>query len=135
MPYLIDKSALARMGHPQVQARIAPIIESGEVATCAMIDLEVLYSARNHAEHVRTRTRREFAYQRVVLTDGIFQRAIEVQGMLAQRSQHRLPIPDLIIAAAAETAGMTVLHYDSDFDTIAAVTNQDMEWVARRGSL
>lgn len=135
MPYLIDKSALARMGHSQVQARIGPIIEAGEAVTCAMIDLEVLYSTRNHAEHVRTRARREFAYQRVVLTDGIFRRAIEVQGMLAQRSQHRLPIPDLIIAAAAETAGMTVLHYDSDFDTIAAVTNQDMEWVVRRGSL
>lgn len=135
MSYLIDKSALARMEHPRVRARIAPIIESGEAATCAIIDLEVLYSARNHAEHVRTRARREFAYQRVVLTDGIFRRAIEVQGLLAQRGRHRLPIPDLIIAAAAETARMTVLHYDSDFDTIAAVTNQDVEWVARRGSL
>lgn len=135
MSYLIDKSALARMEHPRVRARIAPIIESGEAATCAIIDLEVLYSARNHVEHVRTRARREFAYQRVVLTDGIFRRAIEVQGLLAQRGRHRLPIPDLIIAAAAETARMTVLHYDSDFDTIAAVTNQDVEWVARRGSL
>ena len=55
--------------------------------------------------------------------------------MLAQGGQHRIPIPDLIIAAAAETVGMTVLHYDSDFDTMAAVTNQDTEWVARRGSL
>ena len=135
MPYLIDKSALARMEHPQVRTRIAPIIESGEAATCAIIDLEVLYSTRNHAEHEQTRARREFAYQRVVLTDGIFRRAIEVQGILAQRGRHRLPIPDLIIAAAAETAGMTVLHYDSDFDTIATVTNQDVEWVARRGSL
>lgn len=135
MPYLIDKSALARMEHPRVRARIEPIIESGEAATCAIIDLEVLYSTRNHAEHVRTRTRREFAYQRVVLTDGIFRRAIEVQGMLAQTGKHRLPIPDLIIAAAAESAHMTVLHYDSDFDTIATVTNQDVEWVARRGSL
>ena len=135
MPYLIDKSALARMEHPQVQARIAPIIESGEAATCAIIDLEVLYSTRNHTEHLHTRTRREFAYQRIDLTAGVFRRAIEVQGLLAQRGQHRLPIPDLIIAAAAEVARITVLHYDSDFDTIAAVTNQDTEWVARRGSL
>ena len=135
MPYLIDKSALARMEHPRVRARIAPIIEAGEAATCAIIDLEVLYSTRNHAEHERTRVRREFAYQRVVLTDGIFRRAIEVQGLLAISGRHRLPIPDLIIAAAAETARMTVLHYDSDFDTIAAVTNQDVEWVARQGSL
>lgn len=135
MPYLIDKSALAHMEHPRVRARVAPIIESGEAATCAIIDLEVLYSTRNHTEHRRTRARREFAYQRVVLTDGIFRRAIEVQGLLSQNGRHRLPIPDLIIAAAAESARMTVLHYDSDFDTIAAVTNQDVEWVARRGSL
>lgn len=135
MPYLIDKSALARMEHPRVQTRVAPIIESGEAATCAIIDIEILYSTRNHADHERTRARREFAYQRVVLTDGIFRRAIEVQGMLARGGKHRLPIPDLIIAAAAEAAHMTVLHYDSDFDTIAAVTNQATEWVARRGSL
>ena len=135
MPYLIDKSALARMEHPRVQARLAPLIESGEAATCAIIDLEVLYSTRNHGEHERVRTRRELAYQRAVLTDGVFRRAIEVQGMLARRGKHRLPIPGLIIAAAAETAQMTVLHYDSDFDVIAAVTNQNMEWVARRGSL
>ena len=54
------------MEHPRVRARIAPIIESGEAATCAIIDLEVLYSTRNHAEHAGTRARREFAYQRVV---------------------------------------------------------------------
>ena len=135
MAYLIDKSALARMQHPRVRARLGPIIESGEAATCSIIDLEVLYSARNHQEHSRTRTRREFAYRRIELTEAIFQRAIEVQGSLALRGRHRLPIPDLIIAAAAETARMTVLHYDADFDTIAAVTNQEMEWVARRGSL
>ena len=30
---------------------------------------------------------------------------------------------------------MTVLHYDADFDAIAAVTHQETEWVAPRGSL
>lgn len=135
MAYLIDKSALARMEHPSVQARLGPIIEAGDAGTCSIIDLEVLYSVRNHQEHTRTRTRREFAYRRIELTEAIFQRAIEVQGLLAHRGRHRLPIPDLIIAAAAETAGMTVLHYDADFDAIATVTRQEMEWVARRGSL
>ena len=135
MPYLIDKSALARMEHPRVQARLGPIIEAGEAASCAIIELEVLYSTRNRDEHARTRTRRELAYRYIVLTEGIFERAIEVQGLLAGRGRHRLPIPDLIIAAAAEAAGMTILHYDADFDAIAAVTHQDTEWVAPRGSL
>ena len=81
------------------------------------------------------RTKRALAYRKVELTEAIFNRAIDVQELLAGRGRHRLPIPDLIIAAAAETTGMTVLHYDADFDTIAAVTRQDVEWVVPRGSL
>ena len=135
MPYLIDKSALARMQHPVVEARLAPIIESGEASTCSIVDLEVLYSTRNRDEHARVRARRSFAYRKVDLTEAVFSRAIDVQGLLAGRGRHRLPIPDLIIAAAAEAARMTVLHYDADFDAIAAVTGQDMEWVVPRGSL
>ena len=135
MPYLIDKSALARIQNPAVERRLAPVIESGEAATCAIVDLEILYSTRNRQEHTRVRTRRALAYRKVELTEAIFKRAMDVQELLAGRGRHRLPIPDLIIAAAAETAGMTVLHYDADFDTIAAVTRQNVEWVVPRGSL
>ena len=135
MPYLIDKSALARMQYPAVEARLASLIESGAAATCSTVDLEVLYSTRNRDEHARVRARRLFAYRKVELTEAIFSRAVDVQGLLAGRGRHRLPIPDLIIAAAAEAARMTVLHYDADFDAIAAVTGQDMEWVVPRGSL
>ena len=52
------------------------------------------------------------------------------------RSQHRaVPLPDLLVAACAERAGLTVLHYDADFDRIAAVTGQKCEWVATPGSI
>ena len=132
---MIDKSALARMQRGEVQARLCPIIEAGEAATCSIVDLEVLYSTRNRSEHVRTRARRELAYRRVDLTEAIFQRAIEVQGLLAGHGRHRLQIPDLVIAAAAESASLTVLHYDADFDAIGVVTGQEMEWIAPRGSL
>ena len=135
MPYLIDKSALARMQYPAVEARLTSIIESGEAATCSIVDLEVLYSTRNRDEHARARARRLFAYRKVELTEAIFSRAVDVQGLLAGRGRHRLPILGLIIAAAAEAAHMTVLHYDADFDAIAAVTGQDVEWVVPRGSL
>jgi len=133
--YLVDKSALARMPLAPVRERLAPIIEAGEAATCSLVDLEVLFSARNHYEHERIGSRRALAYTRVPLTEELFQRAIAVQGELARRGQHRLPIPDLIIAAAAEAAGLTVLHYDSDFDRIAEVTGQPAEWVVPRGSV
>jgi len=110
MPYLIDRSALTRMRYPAVEALLAPIIESGEAATCSIVDLEVLYSTRNRDEHARVRARRLFAYRKVELTEAIFSRAVDVQGLLAGQGRHRLPIPELIIAAAAETARMTVLH-------------------------
>ena len=135
MPYLIDKSALARMPDAPVQARLVPILEAGEAATCVIIDLEVLYSTRNAGEHSRARRRRGLAYRHVPLLEATIERAIEVQGLMAQRGQHRVPIPDLIIAAAAEQAGMVLLHYDADFDRIVAVTGQAAEWVVPKGSL
>lgn len=133
--YLIDKSALARMSHEAVQQRLAPILETGEAATCAIIDLEVLFSARNHEDYERIRRRRALAYHSVPVTETVLQRAIEIQGELAKSGRHRVPIPDLIIAAAAEAAGLTLLHYDGDFDLIAEVTRQPAEWVVERGSV
>lgn len=133
--YLIDKSALARMTHEPVRRRLAPIIEAGEAATCAIIDLEVLFSARNLNEYRKIRLRRDMAYHRVPLTEAIFQRAIDVQAELARTGRHRVPIPDLVIAAASESASLTVLHYDGDFDTIHEVTGQPVEWVVERGSI
>jgi predicted nucleic acid-binding protein len=133
--YLIDKSALARMPHEAVRGRLAPIIEAGEAATCAIIDLEVLFSARNREEHDRIRRRRSLAYHSVAITETILQRAIDVQAELARSGRHRVPIPDLIIAAAAEEAGLTLLHYDRDYDLIAEVTQQPVEWVVERGTV
>ena len=132
--YLVDKSALARMDLPVVGERLAPIIEAGEAATCAIIDLEVLYSARNHQDHRRIRHLRELAYSHVALTEEVFQRASDVQGEMAKSGQHRVPIPDLIIAAAAEINDLIVLHYDADFDRIAEATGQPVEWVVPQGT-
>jgi predicted nucleic acid-binding protein len=133
--YLVDKSALARMKLAPVRARLGPVIEAGEAATCSIVDLEILYSARNREDHERIRARRALAYERIPLSQQICDRAIEVQGSLARSGHHRLPIPDLIVAAAAESAGLTVLHYDADFDRIAEVTRQPVEWIVPRGSV
>ncbi len=133
--YLIDKSALARMPSEPVRQRLAPIIEAGEAATCALIDLEVLYSARNFEEHQKIHQRRALAYARLPVNDIVLDRAIAVQSELAKSGRHRIPLPDLIIAATAEIAGITVLHYDGDYDLIAEVTQQPCEWVVPRGSV
>ena len=133
--YLVDKSALERMPLEPVRRRLGPLIEDGEAATCSIIDLEVLFSARSARDHHEIRERRRLAYHQVPLSQEVFDRAIDVQSKLAETGQHRLPIPDLIIAAAAETHGLVVLHYDADFDRIAAVTRQPVEWVAEWGSV
>lgn len=133
--YLADKSALARMPNAVVRRRLAPLIEAGDVATCAMVELEVLFSARNHEDHSRVRERRALASPRVPLRDDHFARAIERQGELARSGRHRVPTPDLVIAAVGEGAGLVVLHHDADFDVIASVTGQPVEWVAPRDTV
>jgi predicted nucleic acid-binding protein len=66
------------------------------------------------------------------LTPAIEARAVEIQRLLADRGQHRAPsIPDLLIAATAEVSRLTVLHVDTDFDLIAAITGQPIERLER----
>lgn len=132
--YLADKSALARIMHAPVAERLVPLILSRQVATCAVIDLEVLYSARSLRDYEATQVERE-GLPTLPLTETVGTRALEVQHLLARRGQHRVPVPDLLIAATAEINRVTVIHYDSDYDLIAGVTGQPAEWVAPRGSL
>jgi len=133
--HLADTSALARLHHDDVLARVAPMFLGGRVATCGLLDLEVLFSAPNAQSHAETRQEREL-FPRVPCGDDAVARAIEVQGELAAQGRHRaVPITDLVIAAAAEQAGLIVLHYDPDFDLIAEVTGQPTEWVVPRGTV
>jgi len=131
--YLADKSALARFPHPVVVRRLRPLLEDGLIATCAIVDLEVLYSARSLDDYEAILEERR-ALDDAPITPEVLTRAIEIQHALARRGQHRVAIPDLIIAAAAETTALIVLHYDADFERIAEVADVAHEWVAPRGS-
>lgn len=132
--YLADKSALARFTEPQVAARLRPLLEEGAVATCAIVDLEVLFSARGLAHYEAVLEERR-GLDDVPITPDTMARAIAIQHGLARRGQHRVAIPDLVVAAAGEQAGLSVLHYDADFERIAGVTEQPHEWVVERGSV
>jgi len=132
--YLIDKSVWARLTKPAVRAAVTPRVDRGLIGTCPIIDLEILYSARTGSEHDHFRAQRA-AFEYFPMTDEIAQRAVEVQGLLAQRAQHRsVSIPDLLVAATAERYGLTVLHYDGDYNRIATVTGQAAEWVVPPGT-
>ncbi|HEY2141039.1 MAG TPA: PIN domain-containing protein [Solirubrobacteraceae bacterium] len=134
--YLVDNSVLARMAKPSVAIRMEPMIVTGTVAACSVTDLETLFSARSGEEHHARRADLELRFVHVPVDQPMLNRAVEVQGLLAERGQHRgANLPDLMVAAAAERAELAVLHYDADFDLIATVTGQEMEWVVPRGSV
>ncbi len=112
-----------------------PLLRAGEIATCGVVDLETLYSASSPRAYDTTATTlREMP--RAPVDQACVDRALEVQAMLAERSQHRgVTLPDLLVAACAEHAELVVLHYDGDFDLIASVTGQPTWWVVPRGSV
>jgi predicted nucleic acid-binding protein len=133
--YIADTSAIARMRSEAVSERLAPIIESGDVATCSVVELEVLYNTRNVTDLRATRQRRR-SLPFAPMKQADFDRAADVMEALAARGQHRsVGLPDLLIAACAERSALTILHYDSDFDAIASVTSQPTDWVVPRGSV
>lgn len=132
--FLADKSALARFPVPPVEARLRPLLEDGLIATCAIIDLEVLYSSRNLGDFEAVLEERR-SLDAAPITPDVLDHAIGLQHALARRGQHRIPIPDLIISAAARAAGLIVLHYETDFELIAAVGGAAHEWVVPQGAV
>lgn len=127
--WLIDKSALIRLGRSTNAAEWATRIQRGLVGISTLTRLEVGYSARSANDLASAFATAPLAVMPVeYLTPAIEDRAVEVQRLLAERGQHRAPsIPDLLIAATAELAGRTVLHLDKDFELIAEVTGQTVE--------
>ena len=130
--WLIDTSALARLGTSPDSALWAERIEAGSVRIATVTRLEVGYSARSGPALRRAVQRAPLgAMPLEYQTPAIEVRTLEVQMRLADRGHHRaLSVPDLIVAATAELAGLTVLHVDKDFELIADVTGQVVERLA-----
>lgn len=127
--WLVDKSALVRLGASPDAEVWASRIERGLVRITSLTRLEVGFSARSAADLRDGMTKPPIASMPVeYLTPAMEDRAMAVQAKLAERGQHRAAsIPDLLVAAAAELAQLTVLHVDKDFDLITGVTGQPME--------
>ena len=125
--WLIDKSALTRIN--TASDEWLSRIQRGLVRISTVTLLEIGFSTRNGAEHRVTLGEPPVSSMHVEhLTPAIEARAVEIQMLLADRGQHRaLSIPDLLIAATADIARLTVLHVDKDFDLIAAITGQSIE--------
>lgn len=121
----------------QLRADFDEAVKEGKVATCAMVQLELLYSARNADEFADLRAELG-ALPDLPVGEAQWRRAVQVYQRLAEHGgmHHRsVKHPDLLIAAAAEAACVPVLHYDEDYDRIASITGQPVRWLAPRGTL
>jgi hypothetical protein len=130
--WLVDKSAIVRLAESKDVREWAGRIERGLVRISTVTRLEVGFSARSVDDLRAGYENAPLAFMPVeYVTPTIEERAVEVQIALAERGQHRAAsIPDLLVAATAELAKLTVLHLDKDFELIADVTGQPVERLA-----
>jgi hypothetical protein len=134
LTHLLDTSVLTRLREPTVRKAIEPRVQLGQLARAGISDLEIGFSVRNAAEWDRLADAVE-AFALLETSAEHVRRAKQVQRLLAAKHQRGRKLPDLLVAAAAESDGLTVVHYDSDFDLIAAATGQSCEWVVSAGSV
>ena len=132
--HLADKSAWEQARYDKrARLRLHELREAGQLAVCLVSLAELLYSARNADELSRLRLDLS-SLPYLHMTPAAEQRLADVIAALALHGQHRTPIPDLMLAAIAHAHSAVVLHYDSDYERIAAVTGQSHEWIIPRAT-
>jgi predicted nucleic acid-binding protein len=134
LTHLIDTSVLTRLRAPAVRKAIESMAERREIARAGISDLEIGYSARSALEWDQLAEALGL-FELIETTADHLRRARQVQRLLAADHQRGRKVPDLLIAAAAESRDLRVLHYDADFDRIAAVTGQACDWVVPAGTI
>jgi hypothetical protein len=134
LTHLVDTSVLTRLRAGPVRFALEALAAEERVARAGISDLEVGFSARNLGEWGRL-TSALAAFPLIETDAAHFRRARQVQRMLASRGLRGRKVPDLLVAAAAEEAGLVLLHYDSDFDFIARATGQPCQWIVPAGSV
>ena len=133
---LADTSALARVPHhPGVREALLEPLSSGAIAWCDITRFEMGLTASDSVEHEALGDLLGRLPQvRIIGRD--YERAWQVQGLLAASGRHRgARPPDLLVAGCAERLGLTVVHCDADFDAISEVTGQPTRWALDRESL
>jgi len=135
--FIADTSAWARARQEPVRRQFARALREGQIATCPIVDLELLCSATDSTSYD------ELAgtlaqLRNVPVTRSVTNAALRAQRELAYarpRFQRSVKLPDLLIAAAASDVALGVLHYDEDYDTLATVLDFESRWIAPRGTL
>ncbi|GAA3395422.1 PIN domain nuclease [Streptomyces roseoviridis] len=136
LTYLVDTSAAVRIiAKKHVQEQWRKFVTEGVVGLCDITELEILCSAQSANDRLAKEELLGQLFHWTAVPDGVYSRARRVQQMLTNRGEHRSAGPvDLLVAATAELSGLTLLHYDRDFEAIARVTGQPAQWVAPPGT-
>lgn len=134
LTHLVDTSVLTRVGSPPVRSALESFVQAGSAARAGISDLEVGFSARNDAEWDQLIGALQ-VLTLVETSETHVARARQTQRLLSAKRLRGRKVPDLLIAAAAEEHGLTLLHYDADFDLIAEVTGQTCQWIVAKGSI
>lgn len=134
--FVADKSAWERVVHPSIRDDWRRALLAGRIATCAVVKMELLYSTRDSAAFDRLEEDLG-ALRDVPIGRSVTQTAIVAMRELAHRAPlyHRVSIPDSLIAAAAQEAGVGVLHYDANYDRLEEVLEFESRWIAPPGTL
>jgi predicted nucleic acid-binding protein len=128
--YLIDTSGMFRIFQDKLRQAWSDHLAAGVIATCPVVELEFLYSARSLADRLEKLRLVRDLFGWVPIGEHAWQRAEEVQQLLTETGKHRSAGPvDLLIAATAEHERLTMLCDDHDFETVAAVTGQPVKLV------
>jgi predicted nucleic acid-binding protein len=133
---IADTSARARASHQLVRDLWATALRGRQIATCSIVTLELLYSARD-AEEFTTIEAEQALLRDVPVAASAQRAAIGALRDLASDGpgQHRVPLADALIAAAAQEAGVDVLHYDHHYERLAQVLHFTSVWIAPPGAL
>jgi predicted nucleic acid-binding protein len=120
---------------PQLAKWFNAAAEAGLVLVCDLVVLELTRLAPNErrAQEIAGRLA---AFESVPMPSDLWRRARETQLALARSGEHRrVPPADLLLAAAAEESGVTLVHYDRDYERIAAVSGLSHAWLVSDGAL
>ncbi|MET0420573.1 MAG: PIN domain-containing protein [Acidimicrobiia bacterium] len=132
---LVDTSVLTRLATPAVFAEVEEAMRARQLHLCAVARLALLRTTQSRRSWSAGRAALD-GMPELAITPSHWERAEEVQSQLVGASHHTaVPVPDLLVAAVAESARLPVVHYDRGFDLIAEVTRQDCRWVVPRGSI
>jgi hypothetical protein len=131
---LVDKSAWEQRRHSaSAKERIDRLATAGRAATCLPVALEQLYSARNYEDLASRRAALDLLVW-LPITAAVEEKALDLMAQMARKGQHRMPLPDVMIAATALVHEATILHYDGDFERVAETTALAHEWILARGT-